>query len=267
MCRRDGPSWNPRFVVNHVVARHDVVPEDSLLETDDRPMSRVAWSRSGTALSMTSIRVLVVDDHEMFAESVSRLLAREVDIEIVSQATTMNGAVHAAEATQPDVAIIDFRLPDGDGIDTVARIRAVSPGTQLLMLTGSADERLLLAAIQAGCCGFVTKDKAFSELVRAVRLAHVGEVYLPPQMLAGLLPRLGGFARGIGSDLSPREREVLSVMSEGLSNQAIAERLFLSVNTVRNHIQNILTKLHAHSKLEAVATATREGLLGRRAGP
>jgi DNA-binding NarL/FixJ family response regulator len=214
---------------------------------------------------VTAIRVLVVDDHEMFAESVSRLLADEADIEIAGLAATMNDAVRVAGTTRPDVAIIDFHLPDGDGIVTSTRIRAVSPETRLLMLTGSADDRLLVDAIDAGCSGFVTKDKALSELVHAVRLVHRGEAYIPPQLLAGLLPRIGTTHRGIGSDLSPREREVLSIVAEGLSNQAIAERLFLSVNTVRNHVQRILFKLHAHSKLEAVATAIREGLLSRRA--
>ena len=210
------------------------------------------------------IRVLVLDDQQMFAESVARLLGSEDDIEVIAVAGTVAEAVELVEARRPDVAILDFQLPDGDGIDAALRIRETHPTTRILMLTGTDDERTVVAAIEAGCTGFVTKDKALSELVHAVRLTHAGEAYVAPRMLATLLPRLGSTQRGLGSDLTRREREVLDLMADGLSNQAIAEQMVLSVHTIRNHVQNLLAKLQAHSKLEAVVIATREGLLGRR---
>jgi len=211
--------------------------------------------------AVTEIRVLVVDDQEMFAESVARLLANEADIDVVGVAATMADAVRQSRSTLPDVAIVDFHLPDGDGAAAAIAIRAVSPATRILIITGYTDEQALIASIDAGCSGFVTKDKAVRELVDAVHVAHAGEAYITPQMLARILPRLGQTQPRLGSDITPRELSVLDLMAEGLSNQAIGERLFLSVHTIRNHVQNILYKLDAHSKLEAVAIATREGLL------
>jgi len=207
------------------------------------------------------IRVLLLDDHEIFVESLARLLAVERDMDVVAHATTTEEAVRLASDTRPDVAIVDYQLAEGDGTQATAAIKTVSPATRVVMLTGRTDDRVLIAAIDAGCSGFVTKDKALSELVHAVRVVHEGEAYLTSQMLAGLLPRLGSRPADIGGSLTPREVEVLDLMAEGLANDVIAERLHLSRHTVRNHVQSILGKLHAHSKLQAVVIATREGLL------
>ncbi len=144
------------------------------------------------------------------------------------------------------------------------RIHALRPAVKLLILTGAEDSSVLVDAIEAGCSGFLTKDKAFKELLVAVRTAHAGDAYIPQELLSGLLPRLSRTYRGVGADLTQREREVLGLVAEGLSNQAIANRLVLSINTVRNHVQSLLNKLDAHSKLEAVAIATRERLLDPR---
>jgi DNA-binding NarL/FixJ family response regulator len=131
------------------------------------------------------------------------------------------------------------------------------------MLTSFADEATLVASIEAGCSGFVTKSKSTSEVTVAVRLAADGEAVVSPDMLALLLPRLSRTRRGLGTDLTRRELEVLMLLSDGESKDRIGERLFLSPNTVRNHIQSILSKLGAHSRLEAVAIAVREGLIRR----
>ena len=125
-----------------------------------------------------------------------------------------------------------------------------------------SDSRLVASAIEAGCSGILTKGQGFRELVSAVHLAHVGDVYLAPDVLAGLLPRIDRSYRGLGCDLTEREREVLQLMAAGgLTNKDLASQLHLSPYTVRNHVHNLLAKLGAHSKLEAVVVAAREGLL------
>ncbi|MDQ1534672.1 MAG: hypothetical protein QOF28_2433 [Actinomycetota bacterium] len=209
------------------------------------------------------IRLLLVDDHGMFMECLERVLLDELDIDVVGKATSSAAAVQLAEALRPSVAVVDGLLPDGDGPATAVNLRAVSAGTRVILLSGLSEGRLVTAAINAGCSGFLTKDRAVGELIAAIRLAHAGDAYLSPDMLAALLPRLDRSFRVLGSDLSVREREMLNLMAAGMGNRDIADRLGLSLNTIRNHVQNVLVKLGAHSKLEAVAIAAREGLLDR----
>jgi two-component system response regulator DevR len=222
--------------------------------------------RSGTtdddAVPRTErIRVVLVDDHEMFTEGVSRLLESEHDIELVGVASTSAGAIALAEALLPDVALVDFNLPDGLGTDTATSIAAVSTGTRTLIVTGSFDESMLHAAIEAGCSGVLTKNKAFSALVDAVRLVAAGESYVDPSVLAVVGPDSEPRSLRAGAALTRREQEVLHLLAQGCSNQAIGEQLYVSRNTVRNHVQSIITKLQVHSKLEAVFVARRARLL------
>lgn len=156
---------------------------------------------------------------------------------------------------------MDYRLPDRDGVRTTHLIKEDRPETKVGMITSVDDEAVLVQALDAGCSGFVPKNRPMNELVDAVRAAHAGEALVSPDMLARLLPRLRRSYRGLGAELTAREVEVLHLLAEGLTNQAIAQRLTISLNTVRNHVQSILTKLRAHSKLEAVATAVREGII------
>lgn len=214
-------------------------------------------------LNVDSIRVLIVDDHEMFVQSLDRVLRDEPDIEVVGRAHSCAVAVELAEALRPGVAIVDYLLPDGDGITTTATVRTVSPATRVVLLTGLSDHRLAASAIEAGCSGFLTKDKAVGELVSAVRVAHAGDAYLSPEVLASVLRTLDRSHRGLGFDLSVREQEVLQLLAAGVSNRDIAARLNLSFHTIRNHVQNVIVKFGAHSKLEAVAIATQEGLVDR----
>ena len=210
---------------------------------------------------MDPITVLLVDDHEMFIEGVSRVLAADGAFDIVAVAATAERGVAMAAAYRPAVAVVDYVLPDGDGATTTQGLLAASPTTKVVILTGRTDEKALIAAIEAGSSGFVTKDNPVSELIKAIRSVLDGEAYITPRMLSVLLPRLGNRPQPVGTALSARELEVLELVAEGLSNDAIAKRLFLSVNTVRNHVQNLLTKLGAHSKLEAMVIARREGLV------
>jgi two-component system response regulator DevR len=238
--------WDTGNVVRSVKEMHVV----------DRPGAREANDTE-------PIRLIVIDDHQMFADSLTRVLTQVDDIVVLAAAQTIEDGYAAAVRHQPDVAVVDFHLPDGDGTALATRITAASPQTQVVILTAIADERVALASIEAGCAGFLTKDRALDELVLAVRTVHGGEAYVPQTMLARLLPRLRGSVRRVGSDLTRREREVLQLLADGKSNDAVARELILSRHTVRNHVQNVLSKLQAHSKLEAVAIAVREGLVRR----
>jgi DNA-binding NarL/FixJ family response regulator len=207
------------------------------------------------------VRVAIVDDHHMFAESLSHVLALDPDLDVVGVARDGTAGLELVERSQPDVALVDYRLPDRDGVALTSDIKAAHPGVHVVMLTALRDERVLVDAIEAGVSGFLTKDLAVEDVVGAVRAAAAGEVLIPPDLLARLLPRLAPTGEAIGIDLTNRERELLQRVAQGGTNKAIAHELHLSVNTIRNYVQALLTKLGAHSKLEAVAIATRAGLI------
>jgi DNA-binding NarL/FixJ family response regulator len=179
----------------------------------------------------------------------------------VGAASTAAAGVALAAEVLPDVAVVDFQLPDGRGTDAAASIRAVSAAIHVLIITGAADESVLVAAIRAGCSGVITKDRAFVELADAIRLVAAGGAYVDAHVLATVRPHRGPRAPGLSALLTKREREVVRLLAQGHSNRAISAELYVSLHTVRNHVQNILEKLNAHSKLEAVAVARREGLL------
>jgi putative two-component system response regulator len=207
------------------------------------------------------IRVLTVDDHDMFVESLGRLLASQPDIRLVGSAGSVAAAIEATTAYLPDVVLMDYELPDGDGIKAIRAIKALDPRVKVVMLTGRSDRNALTRAVEAGASGFVNKTECVEELIRAIVAAYNGEI--PKQFIEvrDVLRRMSPTQRGIGLDLRPRELEVLELMALGLTNHLIAEKLYISPNTVNNHTHNIFEKLDVHSKLEAVATAMREGIL------
>ena len=206
------------------------------------------------------IRVVIVEDHRMFAQALSAALDEADDIAVTAAVGTTREGIEAAHTTQPDVVLMDYRLPDGDGVEAARRIKAAHPDIKVVMLTAASDDSVLSQAIQAGCSGYLTKDHTVDELVLAVRAAYNGEALISPAMLSRLLERLSDRSRP-GADLTSRETEVLRLLAEGLSNQAIAAQLDIRLATVRNHVQSVIEKLHAHSKLEAVAVAMRMGLI------
>jgi len=209
----------------------------------------------------TTVGVLIVDDHRMFSESLARLLADEDGVEVLGVAGTGSDAVDMVDRLHPNVVLMDYQLPDRDGVAVTLEVKRRNPSVMVVMLTGSTEDRVLLAAIDVGCSGFLTKDRAAAEVVHAVRAAAVGEALISPALLARLLPKLNRTQRSLGEDLSDREREILGFLARGMTNKVIAAELFLSVNTIRNHVQSVLAKLGAHSKLEAVSTAVREGII------
>jgi len=206
-------------------------------------------------------RVLVVDDHEVLASSLARVLDDEPDLMSVGVAGTLERARSMIVTTAPDVVLLDHRLPDGDGVAAISELRALRPSIKVVVLTASAADHVLVAAIEAGASGFVSKSRSLGELTAAVRAAATGEAVISPELLARLLPRLSPSGRPRHQELTEREREVLGLVADGLSNAVIAERLVVSVHTVRNHVANLSAKLGAHSKLEALSIAVREGLL------
>lgn len=212
------------------------------------------------------VTVVIIDDHRMFGESLTRLLADDPGIDVLGLAGGGTEGLAMVANLHPEVVLVDYQMPEQDGVAITAQIKRADPRTMVVMLTGSADDRVLLAAIEAGCSGFLTKDRAAAEVAEAVRAAAAGEALVSPAMLARLLPQLGKTRTAAGGDLTEREREILNLVARGWSNKAIADEAHLSVNTVRNYVQGILTKLGAHSKLEAVATAVREGEIGYPSG-
>jgi DNA-binding NarL/FixJ family response regulator len=207
------------------------------------------------------IRVLVVDDHEVLASSLAMVLDREPDIVSAGVAHTLDQARMMVRTVQPDVLLLDHRMPDGDGVSAIPEFRALRPDMGVVVLTASAADHVLMAAIEAGASGFLSKTRSIDEVTAAVRAAAAGESVISPEMLARLLPRFQRAGAYGSTDLTEREREVLSLVAEGLSNAAIANRLVVSVHTVRNHIASMSAKLGAHSKLEALSIAVRQGLL------
>jgi DNA-binding NarL/FixJ family response regulator len=207
------------------------------------------------------VTVVLIDDHQMVAESLSRVLGDDDRIEVVGVVTTTADAIRVVDQRRPRVALVDYQLPDGNGVELVAAMKVDHPDLMAVMLTASSDDRVLLAAMDAGCSGFLTKDRAVREVVDAVLAAADGEALVEPADLARLLPRLSRREATVGRDLTPRELQLLSHLARGQSNKAIAAELQLSVNTIRNYMQAVLAKLDAHSKLEAVSTAVREGLV------
>jgi putative two-component system response regulator len=207
------------------------------------------------------IRILVVDDQEIFTQSLVRLLENRADLKVVGTAGSVSAAVAAASAHEPDIILMDFELPDGDGPYATAQIKALTPAVKVIMLTARADEQSLVRAIEAGCSGFVQKEDTVEKLFEAIVATYQGETITAPRDLQPLLRLLRPTHRGLGFDLTSREREILGLMASGLVNKQIADQLSLTLNTVRNHAQNILNKLQSHSKLEAVATAVREGII------
>ena len=199
----------------------------------------------------------------MVADGLAEAINAEDDLEVVGIEDTVEGSVLAAERLSPDVVLMDYRLRDGDGLDATRRIREGRGDTQVVMVTSAEGDAIAIAAIEAGCTAFVVKNSPIAEAVRAIRAAARGESTISPALLAKLLPRVRRDYQPVAESLTPREREVLGYLAEGLANTAIAERMVVSVNTVRNHVQNVLTKLDAHSKLEAVAIAVREGIIER----
>ncbi|MEU4804448.1 response regulator transcription factor [Actinosynnema sp. NPDC023587] len=205
------------------------------------------------------IRVLLVEDHDMVAEAIGLALQRNPEVVVVAAVRSIATAREATARHRPDVVVLDRRLPDGDGITAIPELCAA--GARVLVLTGEAGAAVAARVVDAGGSGLVLKSARLEELAEAVRRVAEGEAVFDGGLLAGVLDRLTGRTSVAGSSLTSRERETLSLLADGASTEEIGQRLGVARNTVRNHVQRVLDKLGARSKLEAVSIARREGLL------
>jgi DNA-binding NarL/FixJ family response regulator len=215
-----------------------------------------------------TIRVVIVDDHALFRRGLDLVLSEEPDIKVVGEAADGIEAVHRAEEMAPDVVVMDVRMPRSTGIEAARRIRERLPDTKVIMLTVSDSEEDLYAAVKAGASGYLLKEISIEELADAVRAVARGHSLISPSMASKLLSEFNALVqqaeerqRSLLPSLTDREVDVLKLVAKGLSNREISEELYISENTVKNHVRNILEKLHLHSRMEAVVYAMREKLL------
>ena len=206
------------------------------------------------------IRVVIVDDHEMVRSGLATFLRVVRDLELVGAAASGDEAVRLCERLQPDVVLMDMVMPGLDGVAATQAVRARCPGTRIIALTSFPEEDLVQRALQAGATSYLLKNVGAAELAAAIRGAHAGKPTLAPEAAQALIQRATRPAPP-GHDLSAREREVLALMKQGLSNRAIAERLIISSSTADFHVSNILGKLGVASRTEAVALAVQHHLV------
>ena len=208
-----------------------------------------------------TIRVFLLDDHEVVRRGVRELLeaASGGEIQVTGEASTADEALRRLPAVGPDVAILDVRLPDGNGVEVCREIRSRHPEIQCLMLTSFADDEALFDAIMAGAAGYVLKQVRGSDLVDSVRRVASGQSLLDPTVTATVLDRLrrGPEDNREVADLTDQERRILDLLAEGLTNRQIGERLYLAEKTVKNYVSNLLTKLGMHRRTEAAVYAAR----------
>jgi DNA-binding NarL/FixJ family response regulator len=205
------------------------------------------------------IRALVADDHAVVRQGLRTLLELQDDMSVVAEAEDGEEAVALAAELHPDVALVDLVMPRRDGIETIRRMREVTPETRAIVLTSFLDEDSLVPAVRAGAVGYLLKDAQPQELVRAVRTVHAGEALLSPAVTARLLERVAGGREE--APLTDREREVLQLVARGLPNKRIARELGVSEKTVKTHVSNILAKLGVDDRTQAALYAVRAGLV------
>jgi DNA-binding NarL/FixJ family response regulator len=212
------------------------------------------------------IRVLVVDDHDLFRTGLSALLGSHHDIEVVAQASGGRMGVRLARELRPDVVLMDLRMPDLQGAEATRAIVANDPSTRVVALTVSTEEPDVAAIMQAGACGFLVKDAPIEDVIVAVRAAAQGAAWLSPGAAEVILGRLRqpdvetGIDLELVERLSPRELDVLRLIARGMENSEIAETLNISARTAKNHVSNILSKLGLPSRVQAAIYAVRRGM-------
>jgi DNA-binding NarL/FixJ family response regulator len=212
------------------------------------------------------MRVLIVDDHILFREGLAGLLRSQQDIEVVGECGTIHECIETTLRLQPQVVLMDFSLPDGTGLEATRQILAELPQTQIIFLTVHDNDERMIAAMRAGAKGYLLKNLSVSKLLASLRALERGEAAISRTMMARVLEEFALSSPPTSPEASPlvgltsREIEVLQELADGITNQEIASRLFISENTVKNHIHNILEKLNLNNRREAIDFARKNGL-------
>ena len=220
-----------------------------LSPSDDTPARNQDWTR-----------VLVVEDHRVVAEGLAALINLQADMKVVGTVGTVAECVPAAAELNPDVVLLDYRLPDGTAPDAADAIRGIHPEVKVIFLTREDTDAARFAAVQAGASAFIHKSRAASDVVEAIRDVARGKMLITPRTIATLLSKRRSIEAQLES-LTPREKEVLRLMAEGLPSRSIAAELGISYTTIRTHIRSLGGKLGVHSKLEAIVKAREMGLI------
>lgn len=215
-----------------------------------------------------AIRIVLVDDTSMFRDGLQLVIERQGDMTVVGQAGDGAESLRVVEETQPDIVLMDIRMPVMDGVEATRRIRTRNPGAQVMVLTTYSDDEYIVEALKAGAAGYLLKDMHSRDLIAAIRAVHQGGVLILPPVAARLVAESGRAqaptepeAARLG-DLTPRESEILKLVAQGMTNREIADRLLLTEGTVKNHMSAVYAKLHARDRAQAVSFAMRQGLLG-----
>ena len=210
--------------------------------------------------------MLVVDDQELFRRGLTMLLTAEPGIEVAGEAGDGDEGMALASAVAPDVVLLDIRMPKRTGIEACASIKQAVPSAKIIMLTVSDEEADLYEAVKSGASGYLLKDSSIEEVAQAIRVVNEGQSLISPSMAVKLIDEFKQMSRPDrsavpGLRLTERELEVLRLVAKGMNNREIAKQLFISENTVKNHVRNLLEKLQLHSRMEAVLYAVREKIV------
>jgi DNA-binding NarL/FixJ family response regulator len=213
---------------------------------------------------MDNIRVLIADDHQLFRDGLKALLLSAPDTEVAGEAATGREAIDLAAESQPDVILMDLQMPGVDGIEATRQIVRTSPHIKVLMVTMFDDDQSVFAAMRAGARGYILKGATREEMLRAIHAVGSGEAIFSPSIAARMMDFFATsrsvVPQEVFSDLTDREREILSLIAQGESNADIAEALTISIKTVRNHVSNIFSKLQVADRAQAVIRAREAGL-------
>jgi len=231
-------------------------------------MSSGATVPKSTETDVEILRVMIVDDHALFRRGIQMVLEQEPDLEVIGEAADGAEAIEKAQELMPDVVLMDVRMPRRTGIEATQEIKELLPHAKILMLTISDEEADLYDAIKAGASGYLMKEISIEEVADAIRSVWAGQSRISPSMASKLLTEFAAMSKRADERrqvpaprLTEREMEVLRLVAEGMNNREIGQALFISENTVKNHIRNILEKLHLHSRMKAVVYAVREKMI------
>jgi two-component system, NarL family, response regulator NreC len=214
---------------------------------------------------MSAIRVLIADDHKIIRDGLKTLVEKESEMEVVAEAENGRETIRLAQKFNPNIVIMDVTMPDMNGIEATRKIREENSKIRVIALSMHSDRRYVLGMLEAGAAGYLLKDSAFDELVEAIRQAADGKMYLSPRIadvvVKGYLDKASGTSHASNSMLTPREREVLQLLAEGMAAKEIATHISVSVKTVETHRRNMMIKLDLRSIAELTKYAVREGLV------